>query len=144
MINIIAVEFFNGGFGKRGFRREEELKLHRERRISTGDGFVRLSMYLTIHLSRLETESQNQTHQTHPDDGGNDRTVLYLQRWLRKNRGFLRRGKGGGGRCKEQETEREKNKSCKSRLSKNLELSPINLALYISLSPIQVFNLKSA
>lgn len=59
---------------------------------------LRPSMYLTIHLSRLETESQNQTHQTQLDDGGNGRTerpFFYLQRWLRKNQGFFQ---SGGGR----------------------------------------------
>ena len=46
---------------KRGISSVKGIQLHRERRISTDDGFVRLSVYLLSHSSRLETESRNQT-----------------------------------------------------------------------------------
>lgn len=98
-------------------------------------------MYLTIHLNRLETESQNQTHQTHPNGGGNGRTERFsiCSGGWERIRIFFREEE----RCRKRERKRERFKS-HTRLPKNFELFAINLALCISLSPIQVFNLKSA
>lgn len=58
MTNIIIVDFFHDSVKKGRYSSVvKEIQHHRERRIFTGDGFVRLSIYLSIHSSRLKTES---------------------------------------------------------------------------------------
>lgn len=66
MKNIIALGFLNGGSEKGDSVVKKNFDFIGSAEFLPDDGFVKLSMYLTIHLSRLETESQNQTHQTHP------------------------------------------------------------------------------
>lgn len=62
---------------------------------------------------------------------------------VKKESGFLSEREEEDIEKKERGREREKCES-RTRLPKNLELFLTNLALYISLSSIQVFNLKSA
>ena len=63
---------------------------------------------------------------------------------VKKESGFFSFGKRGR-RQKKKERGREKERcESRTRLPKNLELFLTNRALYISLSSIQVFNLKSA
>lgn len=57
MTDIIIVDSFMTALKKGDSSVVKEIQLHRERRIFTGDGFVKLSIYLSIHSSRLETES---------------------------------------------------------------------------------------
>lgn len=61
---------------------------------------------------------------------------------VEKESGFL--SQTGRGRKMWRGKKRKKKCESRTRLPKNLELFPTNLTLYISLSPIQVFNLKSA
>lgn len=70
------------------------IRVHRERRISGGDGFVRLSMYLTVHSSRLEGPKAKikQVRVLMASDGRTE-GLVYLQRWLRKNQDPLRERK---------------------------------------------------
>lgn len=98
-------------------------------------------MYLTTWaVSRPKAKIK---HIKHIPDGRlrqrPDRKVLYLQPWLRKNQDFFHRGR-------EDVKGKRERKGCESRtcMLKNSELFPTNLALYISLSLILVFNLKSA
>lgn len=59
-INIVNYSYrsFHDSIEKVGYTSiVKEIQVYRERRIFTGDGFVRLSIHLSIHSSRLETES---------------------------------------------------------------------------------------